>query len=505
MKSVWIGMVVVAITLGLLAWTLSSLADLHDRLHLISPTLASVMLIVALVLLLLFLILGIRFLWLGLRAPRRAGNAVAPATSEEAAAESIQAARKQLELVSDEIAREALSQKLDVIDKDLAAQRYRVVVFGTGSAGKTSVVNALLGHNVGSTSPIVGTTLEGNVHEYAIDGFEDGQLRLVDTPGLAEIGAGGVFREEKARELAADADLLLFVVDQDLRDFEAGPLRSLATLGKRVVVVFNKRDLYPDEDLAEIREKLESRMRDITDEDVVVVAAAPASMHVRDSATGRIDAPVQPACDVAALASRLADILRQEGRTLLANTVLIRANKVARAARAEVDRARRELAMRIVRRFQWTTAGVLFVNPVPGLGALAAAAINYQMITEIAGVFGVSVSVSDARRLASELSQILLKMGVVTVSTELLGKALKATIVGYVAGGVVEATAGAYITRISGGAFIDYFAEDQDWGDGGMQGAIERHYSLCRKDTFIREFVKEAGARLLGSDRKERG
>lgn len=503
MRSVLIGMLLVAVTAGLLAWTLSSLTALYDRLALISPLLASVALVVGMLLLFIFLLLGIRFLWLGLRQSPRGKTAVAPQTSVEAAEESVQAARQQLELVSDEIARSALSRKLDDINEDLSAQRYRVVVFGTGSAGKTSVVNALLGHKAGETSPIVGTTRDGDIHEYAIDGFDSGQLRLVDTPGLAEIGEGGAFREEKARELAVAADLLLFVVDQDLRDFEIGPMRSLATLGKRVVVVFNKRDLYPDDDLASVTSKLQSRMGDLTDEDVVVVAAAPAAIHIRDSVTGKMEGPHKPESDVSALAQRIADVLRKDGRQLLADTILIRANQLAREARTVIDQARRDIAWRVVRKFQWTTAGVLFVNPVPGLGALATAAINYQMVTEIARVFGISVSVTDARRLAGELSQILLKMGVVTISTELLGKTLKATVVGFVAGGAIEAVAGAYLTRLSGGAFIDYFAEDQDWGDGGMQGAIERQFALQKKDTFLRAFVKEATERVLGLDQKE--
>ncbi|MHC5110426.1 MAG: YcjF family protein [Planctomycetota bacterium] len=501
--AVWSGLLLAVVALALLGWILSSLSSLHDKLTDISPTFASIVLIAMLVMIGVILLLGVRFLWVGLR-PSHRKRATAPAKPEDAAQESLAAARRQIELVSDEIARTALVDQLDAISSDLTDQCYTVVVFGTGSAGKTSVVNALLGNRAGATSPVVGTTRDGEIHEYAVGGFEDGPLRLVDTPGLAEFGEGGLVREELARELAGAGDLLIFVVDQDLRDFEIAPLRSLASLGKRVIMAVNKRDLYGDQDMTDIVAALNKRLGDVVSEgDMVICAADPAPVNVRDSASGRMLEPEMRDPDVADLSERMADILRADGRRLLANTILVRANRVARQARESIDSARREHARKIITRFQWTSAGVLFVNPVPGLGALAAAAINYQMITEIAGVFGITVSAADARRLARELAQIMLKMGLVSITTDLLGKALKASLVGYAAGGAIEAVAGAYLTRLSGAAFVEYFAEDQDWGEGGMQGAIERQFSLQRKDEFLAEFIKEATLRVLGGERKK--
>jgi len=201
------------------------------------------------------------------------------------------------------------------------------------------------------------------------------------------------------------------------------------------------------------------------------------------------------------LAEKLAERLRREGLTMLAENVLLRAKRVSDKAREVIHAARTVQARRIVTRFTWTTAGVMFVNPIPGLGVLAAAAINYQMITEIARSFGFEIRIDAAKRMARELAQVMIKMGIVGVATELIGKALKATIAGYIAGGAIEALAGAYLTRLAGEAFIDYFAHDQDWGEGGMQGAIERKFNMQRQGEFIAQFVKEAAQRVLFPDR----
>lgn len=483
--------------LALLGWVLSSLSELHARLTEISPTLANGVLIALIAVLAAILLVGLRFLWVAARAGRPSVTAAGIAKDPtEVAGQSVAAAQKQIELVSDEIAKRALSEQLDALSDDLTSQRYTIVVFGTGSAGKTSVINALLGESVGDTDPRVGTTRHGAEHTYTLDGFEDGQLRLVDTPGLSEMGAGGRMREQRARELAAAADLLLFVVDQDLRDIEFNPLASLARLGKRSILIFNKRDLYTPEDLSAVARCLRERVSEFIEaRDVVVCAADPAPVKVKDAAGG--ESVEKPAIDTGALAECIAAILRQEGKALLAGNVLLRAKRISEEARDIIHQTRVKQAQRIVTRFQWTTAAVMFVNPVPGLGALAAAAINYQMVSEIAKLFGAPITIDAAKRMASELGQVMLKMGVVNVTTDILGKALKASVVGYVAGGALEAVAGAYLTKLSGGAFTDYFAHDQDWGEGGMQGAIEKRFGLEGRGEFVAAFIKEATERVF--------
>ena len=93
------------------------------------------------------------------------------------------------------------------------------------------------------TTPTSSAALEGTVY-------------LTDTPGLAEAGPGGEVREIEARSLAVRADLLLFVVDHDLLRGEYERLIELARLGKRSIVVLNKKDRFPDRDLAAIAAKL---------------------------------------------------------------------------------------------------------------------------------------------------------------------------------------------------------------------------------------------------------
>ena len=187
--------------------------------------------------------------------------------------------------VGDPSRRDELARELSVIQAERQQEQgtLRVVVFGTGSAGKTSLINALLGRKVGETEAVIGTTQHGENHTYELGGVE-GTVYLTDTPGLAEAGPGGEVREIEARSLAVRADLLLFVVDHDLLRGEYERLIELARLGKRSIVVLNKKDRFPDHDLAAIVAKLRERLSGVIDAaDIVTVAAAPRPIpvHVR--------------------------------------------------------------------------------------------------------------------------------------------------------------------------------------------------------------------------------
>jgi hypothetical protein len=172
--------------------------------------------------------------WLRGRAARREakwaagpGSDVSPVPEAVSRAAEIQAKRagEFIERVSDPARREQLKRELSQIDAARQAEisNLHVVVFGTVSSGKTSLINALLGRQVGATEAVMGTTRHGENHTYELKAV-DAAVYLTDTPGLGEAGAGGEARESEARALAVRADLLLFVVDHDLIRGQYEPL-----------------------------------------------------------------------------------------------------------------------------------------------------------------------------------------------------------------------------------------------------------------------------------------
>ena len=63
-----------------------------------------------------------------------------------------------IEKLQDKVAKEGLKQKRELVEKELARGDLVVVVFGTGSSGKTSLIRALLNEIVGEVGSAMGST-----------------------------------------------------------------------------------------------------------------------------------------------------------------------------------------------------------------------------------------------------------------------------------------------------------------------------------------------------------
>lgn len=115
----------------------------------------------------------------------------------------------------------------------------RTVLCGLPNAGKSSLLNLLLGSERAIVSDEAGTTRDTIEETIVLEGVP---LRLIDTAGLRG-EAGGVEREGMRRTLleAARADLLLVVVDATLPPEEAEP--PLPASAARRVLIRNKADL----------------------------------------------------------------------------------------------------------------------------------------------------------------------------------------------------------------------------------------------------------------------
>lgn len=485
------------VALAMAAWLVVSVGEMHDRLARISPYLAVGFAAVACLATFLIVVTAARMFW-ALGRPERA-RARAPSDVVRAAEVQAEQAERVINQVKSEPVRAQLNRELATLRADRDRRRFHVVVFGTGSAGKTSLINALVGEQVGKTEAVMGTTRQGEIHTQTIEGVE-GTLLLTDTPGLSEIGEGGATREAEARDLAARADLLLFVLDHDLIRTEYELLAALVHQGKRSIIVLNKKDRFPDADVKAIIAKLRERLAGIVPpEDIVAVCAAPRPLAVRvqkDDGTVETVLEALPA-DLRALEKRVEAILAREGDALRAGNLLLRAHLLSKAAQDSLARQRREQAQGVVERFQWITAASVFANPIPAFDLMATGAVQFQMISELAAVYAVELSTAHVRMIGGQMVQMLLKLGIVEAATSLIAHVFKSTLVGYAAGGAVQGVSMAYLTHISGLTFAEYFERGQTWGDGGMQAALVRQFNLNSRADFLQEFAKQALDRVV--------
>jgi small GTP-binding protein len=478
--------------LGMVIWLIDSLMRLFWQLA-YYPLLAQLLLvlIIALLATLIGAIVYYFFILPNQKPRQRRVRPKVPEAKVDAAGETLKAVRKQVAQIQDEVVRRELLSRSQEIEANLSRGDIRVVVFGTGSAGKTSLVNALVGRMVGAVAAPMGTTDVGMTYSLTLKGLER-ELLITDTPGILEVGVAGGEREQRARQLATEADLLLFVLDNDLRQSEYQSLRALAQMGKRLLLVLNKTDLYPDADREAIVQQLRERVAGvIAGMDVVAIAANPQAVTLDDGSI------LTPEPDILPLIRRIAAVLRAEGEDLVADNILLQSQRLGEQARKLIDRQRRQQAEKIVERYQWIGAGVISVTPLPVLDMLATAAVNAQMVVEIGKIYGCDINAERGRELALSLGKTLVSLGVVKGALEILTTALQLNMGTVLVGKAIQGISAAYLTRIAGKSFIEYFRHDQDWGDGGITEVVQRQFQLNRREEFIKSFVQEAVNRVI--------
>ncbi|MEM9513062.1 MAG: DUF697 domain-containing protein, partial [Cyanobacteria bacterium P01_E01_bin.48] len=317
-----------------------------------------------------------------------------------------------------------------------------------------------------------------------------GDIDLIDTPGLQTVGACG---EAEAKQLAAEADLVVFVAAEDVDAIEFAALQLLSQQCKRTILALNKTDCRLPADNQLILERLREKTQPwMPTENVVEIAAAPAPMAVRhvadDGSVTETEVPREP--DVRSLTERVGKILQREGKQLHLAAAMVRAQNLAASVDTAISRDRRGRAERVVRRMQWATAGAVAATPLPVLDLVAAAAMNARTITELHDIYEREISFEQAQKMARVLGKLLLKLGGAELASQAVGSLLKATPLA-AAGVTLQAASAAYLTRVAGLSYLDWLESETPWNERTMLARLRSQLQHVNRTKFIRQAVAQ--------------
>ena len=372
-----------------------------------------------------------------------------------------------------------------------------IVAFGRVSVGKSALLNALLGEQRFSTSPLHGETKRAQSGRW--EAYQDGGIYLVDTPGINEVE--GEQRERLASEVASRADLVLYIVDSDLTETEISAMRALAEQNRPIILVLNKIDRYLKRDRDALFESLKRHTAGIVDpRNILGAAANPAEqlvIHV-DEAGNEQESVRQPEKDVAVLKAHLWDTLENEGKTLAALNATLFAGNLTDQVGKKILAARRQLGQKVIRTYCVAKGVAVAFNPVPVADLVAAAVVDVSLVVHLSKVYGLPLSRREAGELVKTIgAQMLLLMGTVW-AVHLISSALKLGTTGLsavVTGGAQGAVA-YYSTYVVGQAAERYLAHGKSWGEAGPKYVVREILDNLDRDSIIDQAKQDIRSRL---------
>jgi len=372
-----------------------------------------------------------------------------------------------------------------------------VAVFGRVSVGKSATLNALLGEERFSTSPLHGETRRSAMSAW--QEFQSGGVYLIDTPGLNEVD--GEERERLAHEVAERADLILFVVDGDLTESEIRALRSLTQERRPVLLVFNKCDRYTREEKEVLKDSLRRHADGIIDSSsIVCVSAKPAERLVImvDEQGNETEILRQPKPDVEALRERLWGLLETEGKSLAALNAGLFAGRLSDHVALRILDVKRGLGERVIRTWCIAKGVTVALNPVPLTDLAAAVAVDISMVVHLSKLYGLPLSKSEAGDLIKAIfGQMAVLMGA-TWLIHLVATMLKVGTGGLstvITGGAQGAVA-YYSTYVVGQAAEQYLVHGKSWGEGGPKQVVRDILDGLDRDSILSQARSDIAERL---------
>lgn len=378
-------------------------------------------------------------------------------------------------------------EELQLLSDKISNDEIHIAAFGRVGVGKSSLLNALLGRETFSTSPLHGETRVGQKSDWnQLDEQRSGQVILIDTPGIDELG--GEEREALAHRLARQADIVIMVCAGDLVEKELQALQALASEKRAVLLVLNKSDHYTTRELGLLLDRLEERTANIIRPGYIVPASADPRAANQES----------PEPDISELKALLWEVLDHQGKSLAALNASLFASDLDQKVATRIVEARQTVADKVIRNYCISKGLLVAVNPVPVADLLAAAGSDVAMVIHLGEVYGFRLNRRESARLLLTISAQMAALMGAYWGTNLLSSLLKSASVG-LSTTLTAAAQGAlawYATLVTGRMAQTWFSQGKSWGKRGPKDTAREILTRLDRDEVLRQARDELASKL---------
>ena len=252
----------------------------------------------------------------------------------------------------------------------------RIGVYGKSGVGKSSVLNSLLKANIFKTDIINGTTREIQAKEWNIKDQTLNYIELLDTPGFDFCD---IKFPDKVYSFINHLDIILFVVSGDLNRNELNEINSLIKDGKKIIITFNKIDLFNKIELKEIIESIKFKLPKDLNIPIII-------NHENK------------------LKNYMTKIIIQHGEIFLTINSLQLADKLFLQIKEQRLKKRQQLAQSTIGKFSTIKASAVALNPFILFDIAGSFALDTALISELSKIYGLNLKGESTRKIFKNIS-----------------------------------------------------------------------------------------------------
>ncbi|HIU63667.1 MAG TPA: 50S ribosome-binding GTPase [Candidatus Avacidaminococcus intestinavium] len=315
--------------------------------------------------------------------------------------------------------------------EDIENEKVRIALFGQPGAGKSSLINAIIGQDIAKVGQQVDTTMQAETYEY-------NGLVFVDLPGYdtSNFPADKFFEQFKVEEF----DLFLCVFSGKFHEEDTTFFRRLREQGKVCLFIRSKAD-----DLWQPGKSIEELKKDI----------------IQD-----VQKQLAEQVEVFFTSQRTMEGISELNERLFRSLEAVSAAKKERFARAFKARTeehlnlKKEICKKMVTRYSGLAAANA-INPIPGIDISLDIGIIYKLFSQVRDTYGLEKGqiekLAPFLPVANNVLKYAVNEGIAALLKQYAGKQMMRGISKYVpiVGQGIAASMGFAMVKLAGNAYVE--------------------------------------------------
>ena len=258
----------------------------------------------------------------------------------------------------------------------LKEKKFRIGIYGKSGVGKSTILNLLLDKYEFKTDIINGSTKNIERKQWNLKHQNLKTIELIDSPGFDFCD---IKDPEKIFSQINSSELILFTIAGDINRNEFSHINSFIKNGKKIILVFNKIDIWNKHDFENIVKNIKLKLPQHIDIPIIINSKNNIKNH-------------------------LSELINRHGESLLTLNSLQLADTLFSKIKEQRLKRRQSQAQSIIGKFATIKASGVALNPLIFLDVAGGFALDTALVSELSKVYGLNLKGESARKIIKKIS-----------------------------------------------------------------------------------------------------